>query len=247
MITKIKGIVIKWKQLGRIIWFKTANISYKNDFLEDAVYKINIIIDWKINAWAWCYRKNLNIFESHIFDFNEDIYWKEIEIIILEKIRNNIKVNSIEELKSIISNDINKIKGINYNVLTFWTFDLVHKWHIYYLNESKKYWNKLITIVATDKNIEKIKWNLPKYKLDERINHLSKLNICDEIVWWDENNPLKWIQIYNPQIICLWYDQEWFSKLLFEYIKNNNLEIEIIRIPPYKKDIYKSSILKKKF
>lgn len=245
MITKISWIVIKWKQLWRTIWFPTVNLKLKNSKLTDSTFKINIIIDNKVFHWAWVYRKNLELFEWHIFNFYEEIYWKKIEIIILEKIRENKKINSLEELKTLIEKDIEKIKKIKYNVLTFGSFDVVHKWHSFYLWEAKKYWDKLITIIATDKNIEKFKKSKPKNSLEKRIEDIKKLNISDEVIAWDEENPLKWIKIYKPEVICLWYDQKWFTQNLRDYIIQNNLNIEIIRIASHKPEIYKSSLLKK--
>lgn len=246
MIKIIKWIVIKWKQIWRTIWFNTANIKYSKKDISDWVYKINIIIDSKLYHWAWCYRKYIETFESHIFDFESDIYWKKIEIIILKKIRKNKKTESFNELKELIENDIKIIKNLKFNVLTFWTFDLVHEWHNYFLNEAKKYSDKLITIVATDKNIEKFKWKKPLYNQKERIFQLKNLKISDEVIGWDEKNPLKWIGIYNPNIICLWYDQIWYSENLEKYINENNLKINIIRLKPFKKNIFKSSIIKSK-
>jgi len=244
MIKIITWVVIKWKQLGRTIWFPTANIkNYDND-IEDASFKINIILNWKLYNWAWVFRKNLKIFEAHIFNFNKDIYWKEIEIIILEKIRKNKKVNSLEEIKVLIESDIKKIKTIKNTVLTFWTFDKVHKWHKYFLEQAKKYWDKLITVLGTDKNIEKIKLHKPIHNLEQRIIDIKKLNISDEVIKWDENNQLKWLNIYSAKVICLWYDQIWYSKDLKAYINSNNLDIEIIRIKPFMENIYKSSLLK---
>ena len=52
--------------------------------------------------------------------------------------------------------------------------------------------------------------------------------------------------MYLPKVICLGYDQKWFSNDLENYLKENNLDIEIIRIEPFKEDIYKSSLLKEK-
>lgn len=245
MIKIINWIVIKWKQLWRTIWYNTANISYTNNDIEDWVYKINIVIDNKLYKWAWSFRSNLNIFESHIFDFNNDIYWNKIEIILLEKVRDNKKINSLDELKLLIEKDINIIKNNIKIVLTFWTFDLVHEWHKYFLIQAKKYSDKLITIVATDKNIEKFKWKKPLNKIEKRINDIINLKISDLVVWWDESNPMKWLDIYKPNYICLGYDQLWFSELLEKYISENNLKIEIIRLSPYKENIYKSSFLKK--
>ncbi len=244
MIKIIRWIVIKWKQLWRTIWFNTANIVCKNKNIDDAVYKINIILDWKIFKWAWSYRKNLWLFESHIFNFNEDIYWKKIEIFLFDKIRDNKKIENIAELKKIIEKDIKKIKSINNTILTFWTFDIVHSWHKYFLKQAKKYWDKLITILATDKNIEKIKWEKPFLLINKRIEEVKNLKISDKVLWWDETNPLIWLEIFKPKIICLWYDQVWYSENLIKYIKEKKLNIEVIRLKPFKEKIYKSSILK---
>ena len=43
--------------------------------------------------------------EMNIFDFNEDIYEQEIEIGFIDKIRNQQKFNSLDELKLALSKD----------------------------------------------------------------------------------------------------------------------------------------------
>ena len=53
MIKKIRWVVIKWNQIGRTIWFPTANISLEKDLISDWTYKINVVIDSKIYAGAW--------------------------------------------------------------------------------------------------------------------------------------------------------------------------------------------------
>jgi len=55
---------------------------------------------------------------------------------------------------------------------------------------------------------------------------------------------MKWLERYSPSVICLGYDQRGFEKI-DNYIKENNLDIEIIRIASHKPEIYKSSLLKK--
>ena len=244
MIKIISWIVIKWKQLGRLIWFPTVNLLLEDSELSDSTFKINIVIDGVVFSGAWVYRKELWLFEWHIFDFDKEIYWKEIEIIILEKIRDNIKISWLEELKKLISYDVSNIKKIKYTVLTFWSFDVVHKWHSYYLNQAKKYWDLLITIVATDQNIEKFKKFKPQNNQQKRIEDIKKLNISDEVVAGKEENFLKWIDIYSPKVICFGYDQRWVEKVE-DYITKNNLDIEIIRIKSFKPEVYKSSLLKK--
>ena len=242
MIEIIAWKVIKWKQLWRTIWYPTVNIKYSWN-LASWVYKINIIYKWKLLHWAWTFRKDIDLFEWYMFDFDKEIYGSRVDIIIMNKIRENKKVASLEEVKHLIDNDIKVIKNIKNNVLSFWTFDKLHPGHEYYLKNAKKYSDHLVTIVATDNNVKNIKWNYPINNSKTRIENLKKLNIVDEIVLWDEENHLKWIDIYKPSVICLWYDQTSFSSKLKEYIDKNNLNIEIIRISPYKEKIYKSSLI----
>lgn len=247
MIKNIKGVVVRWNQLWRTIWFPTANIELWKDILEDWTYKINIIVDWKIYRWAWSANNSKALFESYIFEFNENIYDKEIEIIVLEKIRENKWFDDFNKLKEQIQVDIKKIREKNNFILTFGSFDVVHEWHKYFLSEAKKYGDILVTVLATDINIKKFKGKKPLYSIEERVNHVKDLSISNIIISWDEDNPLKWIDMYMPKIICLGYDQVWFSKELETYIKINDLDIEIIRIKPFKEDIYKSSLLKNEY
>lgn len=238
--------IIHWKKISRKLWFKTANIVLKKGKLEDWVYKINIKINENIYFWIWVFLEKNEIFESHIFDFEEDIYWENIEINIFEKIRNNKKFDNFEELKSQINFDIKKVKEIKNYVLTFWTFDIAHLWHNFYLKNAKFYWDKLITIISTDKNVKKFKWIFPENNAKNRLKNIKKLNISDEILLWEENSPMKYIDFYKPKFICLWYDQIWFSDILKKYIEEKNLKTKIIRINSFKENIYKSSILKNK-
>ena len=246
MINIIPWEVIKWKQIWRKLWYKTANIALESDDIESWVYKINIIIDNVIYHWAWVYTKWTGIFETHIFDFDKDIYKKNIEVIILKKIRKIKKIKSLIELKNRIKKDIEKIKKIKFIVLTFWTFDILHKWHEYYLKNAKKYSDTLITIIWTDSNVEKIKRKLPIYNEEIRKTNLENQNISDLVLIWNEKDPFKLIKKYKPQVICLGYDQRGFSDKLSEFIINNNLSMEVIRLKSYKENIYKSSIIREK-
>lgn len=242
---KISWEVIHGKKLGRTIWYPTANIELRKWLLSDGVYNCNIVYNEEIYKWAWVYRESLELFEVYIFDFQKTIYWENIDIYVLEKLRENVKVNSLEEIKNLIDNDVKTISENHNYVLTFGTFDLVHKGHQYYLWEAKKYWDKLVTIIATDKNVEKFKWKLPINNQATRIADVKEMHLADLVTLWWETSHLDWLELYNPKIVCLGYDQVWFSQQLEEHIKTNNLNISVLRIPSYNPEIYKSSKLKK--
>ncbi len=244
---KIKWIVVHGKKLGRKLGFPTANIACSSANIQQGVFHINTIIAGKIFEWMGSYMKTKKVFEAHIFDFNENIYGKEIEVILLKKIRDNKKFSSPKELSKQIQQDQEFIKKQKLYVLTFWSFDILHEWHKYYLSEARKYGTHLITIIATDKNIEHIKKHPPLYKASKRVKSVIKLGISSEVFVWSENTPMIWLEKYLPHAICLGYDQRWkFVESLPYELNKLSLKTKIIHIGSLKPEKYKSSLLKKK-
>ena len=52
------------------------------------------------------------VLETHIFDFEKDIYGRRITVQFIEKIREEVKFDSIDLLKSQIKKDIEEAKKI---------------------------------------------------------------------------------------------------------------------------------------
>lgn len=109
----LEGYVKKGLQLARQLGYPTANFEYPTEIVKIpyGVYKIKYknnlgILNWGIKPTI---DKNLSpILEVHIFDFDEDIYNKFIQIEVLDKIREEIKFNNLDELKNQINKDIQK-------------------------------------------------------------------------------------------------------------------------------------------
>jgi len=244
---KISWKVIHGNKDGRKLGFPTANIRYTDSKLEDGTYNVNIQIWEDIYCWVWVYLPFKEVFEVHIFGFSEDIYDRNIHVYIKSKLRNNQKFESFKMLQKQIQNDIKQARETNAIVLTFWSFDLVHPGHNYYLSEAKKYGDRLITIVASDENILKIKWFSPQNLIDTRVAEIQGLWVADEVKVGSNSHPLQWLQIYKPDSICLWYDQRWpFVDILEKEIEKLCLKTRIIRIDPFNPENYKSSLLKAK-
>lgn len=102
----IRGNVVFGSQNGRIIGFPTANVNYKNYFLPgNGVYFVNVKID-EVYYFGMCnigHNPTFNFqeerkMEINIFNFDEDIYGSNIEVIFIEKIRNEQKFNNVDEL-----------------------------------------------------------------------------------------------------------------------------------------------------
>ncbi len=113
----ISGNVIKGNMIGRTIGFPTANIMYPDNKAEIpfGVYKVKAKIDNNIYPKALMnYGKkptvnngeNKPVAEVHIIGFNSDIYGKTISISVIDKIRDEKKFGSLEELKKQINEDL---------------------------------------------------------------------------------------------------------------------------------------------
>lgn len=116
----ITGEVIKGDGIGKKIMYPTANIlPIKNSKLipGNGVYVCQVNFDNKnlqgmlnIGNRPTVDGKERRI-ELHIFDFNTNIYGKNVKISLITKIRDEIKFNNLDELKDQLQKD--EIKSIN--------------------------------------------------------------------------------------------------------------------------------------
>lgn len=129
--------------------------------------------------------------------------------------------------------------------MAFGSFDLLHKGHLYYLNESKKYGDKLIVVVSRDDNIIGFKGKNPLYKEEERLEKVKKLSIADKVILGNKGNIFEILSEIKPNVICLGYDQKPTDKELKKELNLRNINAEVVRIKAFKPEIYKSSKIKK--
>ena len=144
-----------------------------------------------------------------------------------------------DELWMMNWNVCNEIK----NVLTFGTFDLLHPWHEYYLNEAKKLGDFLVSVVARDQNVFKCKGRLPQNNETMRVQNLQKLWIADKVVLWDLKNPYAVLDAYLPKFICFGYDQKSFNSWVSKYLDQIWLDAKLVTIWSFRPDVFKSSKL----
>ena len=113
----LNGKVIKGNSLGKTINFPTANIVVEDTWKilpADGVYAVKIVLEAKE------YKGMMNIgqkptvdgngisLEVNIFDFNQDIYGKGIEIRFVKRIRDERKFEDLQALKKQLLIDKNK-------------------------------------------------------------------------------------------------------------------------------------------
>ncbi|MFA6254527.1 MAG: adenylyltransferase/cytidyltransferase family protein [Patescibacteria group bacterium] len=128
-------------------------------------------------------------------------------------------------------------------VMIFGTFDGLHPGHLNFFEQARKFGDKLIVVVARDKNVKKVKGRLPKLGDKQRLMKVNKAikQYSNKAVLGGLGDPLAVIRKFKPDVICLGYDQKGFTKgLVGKFPK-----IKIVRLKPYKADIYKSSRINK--
>lgn len=114
----ILGKVVEGKKNGRKLGFPTANIKpSKNKLLPpngvylSIIYVNNIKYNSITNVGT---NPTLNgeekVVETHILDFNEDIYGQEVVVELVKFIRKEKKFNSLDELKEAISENVEYLK-----------------------------------------------------------------------------------------------------------------------------------------
>ena len=111
----ISGEVIQGQHLGRTIGFKTANLLYPKEIIDikNGVYGAKVFVKDKqyrgilnLGVKPTVSNENKRVLEVNIFDFDENIYGKNIKVEFDEMIREEKKFSSIDELKNQISKDV---------------------------------------------------------------------------------------------------------------------------------------------
>ncbi|KAF2514546.1 bifunctional riboflavin kinase/FAD synthetase [Flavobacterium foetidum] len=110
----LTGKVVKGKQLGRTIGFPTANIAIEEEYKlipKTGVYAVKATIEGETVFGMMNIGFNPTVngerqtIEVHLFDFDKDIYDQEIEVSLLQYIREEQKFGSVELLKNQLAQD----------------------------------------------------------------------------------------------------------------------------------------------
>ncbi len=108
------GIVVEGNKVGRTLGYPTANL--KSDDISTVLPAQGVYIARVKHNGSW-YHAMVNIgirptldmdhvtIEAHLFAFNKDIYGEEIQIAFLDRIRDEMRFNSLAELKVQLDRD----------------------------------------------------------------------------------------------------------------------------------------------
>lgn len=110
----VKGIVEPGRRDGAKIGFPTLNLKNVPSVLKLGVYFTNTMIDGKLyrsvsNVGSHPTFGDLSVnVETHLLDFGEDAYGKEITVYFLDWEREIVRFDSIEQLKNTLSENVRK-------------------------------------------------------------------------------------------------------------------------------------------
>lgn len=131
-------------------------------------------------------------------------------------------------------------------IMVFGTFDMLHEGHIDFFQQARALAEKphLIVSVARDSAVVRIKGTQPKKPESERLALVEASPLVDEVTLGDKEGYIQHIKLARPEIIALGYDQEG------EYVRHlegdlgaAGLETKVVRLKPFKPEIYKTSKL----
>jgi D-beta-D-heptose 7-phosphate kinase / D-beta-D-heptose 1-phosphate adenosyltransferase len=108
-------------------------------------------------------------------------------------------IKTLDALRGIVK----KLKNNKHRIVfTNGCFDLLHIGHVRYLEESKSFGDVLIIGLNSDSSVKKIKgFNRPINSENDRASILASLEVVDFVVIFDEDTPIKLINLIKPDIL----------------------------------------------
>lgn len=110
----LSGTITRGRALGRQMEFPTANVSIEESYKlipKNGVYVVKSTLEGRevFGMMNIGYNPTVNgekqSIEVHFFDFNEDLYDKEVRVSLLHRLRDEKRFDSIEELKAQLHRD----------------------------------------------------------------------------------------------------------------------------------------------
>jgi len=107
---------------GRLLGFPTANLKLVNEvFPKNGVYVVEVIYNNKVYGGVTnigfkpTFGNDALSVETHILDFDQNIYGKKIKLNFIKRLRNEKRFSSIEALAAQIKRDIEEARKILQN------------------------------------------------------------------------------------------------------------------------------------
>lgn len=117
--TVVEGVVIGGNRLGRKLGFPTANIAIDDSLaVENGVYSSKVYVDGEeyVAMTNVGVRPSVDgskrLLETHLFGFKGLLYGLTLKVELYDKIRDEKKFSSVDELREQITKDSDEIKKL---------------------------------------------------------------------------------------------------------------------------------------
>ena len=124
-------------------------------------------------------------------------------------------------------------------VMIFGTFHVLHPGHLNLIRQAKALGDRLYVVIGRDETVKKVKGYVPNHE-HERVEKLKRVPNVDEVLLGDLKDKFKVIRDVKPDIVCLGYDQTHFVDELAKFTQESGMIIKVVRLRPYKHNLYKS-------
>ena len=117
----ILGTVVRGDDLGKKIGFPTANLSaHSEQFPPNGVYAAETRINGEVHRGVLnlgvrptiTSGKSERVLEVHLFDFNREIYGKDVEVRFVKFLRPEMKFKNVDELTAQIRRDVDQAREL---------------------------------------------------------------------------------------------------------------------------------------
>jgi len=107
-----------------------------------------------------------------------------------------VDFNEIEQICNSLRKQNKKI------VFTNGCFDILHRGHIEYLSKTKEFGDVLIVGLNSDESVQRLKgMDRPINSQEDRASILDALKPVDYVVIFEEDTPLRLIQVIKPDVL----------------------------------------------
>lgn len=132
-------------------------------------------------------------------------------------------------------------------VLVFGTFDPLHDGHKYLFEEAKKLGDHVTVVVARDSFIRGEKQREPYQFQDDRLLAVLEHPSVDEAILGDEYPAgYSLLATRDFDVLAVGYDQYPSDQEIREILQSlGKSSVELVRLPPYKPEQFKSSLIRK--
>lgn len=118
VIARLEGIVVHGQQLGRQLGFPTANLGLEGlkgqvpstgvyaaycQLPDGRVYRAMVNVGFRPTVDRLTHRLSI---EAHLLDFSDDLYGKLLKLTIVRRIRDERKMETLEQLKKQLAKDL---------------------------------------------------------------------------------------------------------------------------------------------